>query len=98
MGERLTTDMSEEGLRPYFLWDEDLTIREVRQHLAGDDDAERVRLLAKILREARDDEVWQFSTVRQILDLWPRLAPRLGRRRAFWEFLFDAWKRQGLAA
>lgn len=98
MGPRLTGDMTEHDRCPYFLWDDGFTIGEVKRILAGDDDAERVRLLAKILREARDDEVWHFTTVRQVLDLWPRLAPRLGRRRSFWEFLLDAWRRQGLAA
>jgi hypothetical protein len=27
---------------------------------------------------------------------WNALAPHLGRRRAFWEYLLDAWRRQGL--
>ncbi len=54
--------------------------------------------MAKVLREARDDEVWHFLSLRDVLDHWDRLAPRLGRRRAFWEFLLDAWKRYRLVA
>jgi len=92
----LTTDMTDRNRRPYFLWDESITIGELKETLADGDEAEKIRLLAKILREARDDEVWYFTNVQQVLDLWSQLAPRLGRRRAFWDFLFDAWRRHGL--
>jgi len=88
--------MTDEDRRPYFLWDEDLSIAEVRRIMDGADDARRPRLMAKILREARDDEVWAFLTVRQVVESWPQIAPILGRRRAFWEFLLHAWKRRNL--
>jgi hypothetical protein len=94
----LTTDLGREDARPYFLWDEDLSVTEVRDRLANGPEPERVRLMAKILREARDDEVWLFVTARDVLDHWEAIAPHLGRRRGFWEFLFDAWKRQKLVA
>ncbi|MGV8041988.1 MAG: hypothetical protein AB2L07_18650 [Thermoanaerobaculaceae bacterium] len=58
----LTTDLQRADERPYFLWDEELTVRELREALHGQDESERVRLLAKLLREARDDEVWQLIT------------------------------------
>ena len=90
----LTTDLSREDCRPYFLWDEELTIAAFRQRLSHGPEPERLRLMAKLLREARDDEVWRFVTVRTVLAHFHVLAPHLGRRRAFWEFLFDAWKRQ----
>ncbi len=94
----LTIDLDREELRPYFLWDEDLSIAELRTRLAEGSESERLRLMAKILREARDDEVWRFVTLRQVMDRWEVLAPHLGRRRAFWEFLLDAWKRLDLVA
>jgi len=52
----LTADMSREDCRPYFLWDEDLSIAELRQRLASAAEPERQRLIAKLLREARDDD------------------------------------------
>lgn len=94
----LTTDLDREDLRPYFLWDEDLSIAELRARLADGPEPERVRLMAKLLREARDDEVWRFVTLSQVNERWTVLAPHLGRRRAFWEFLLDAWKRLDLVA
>lgn len=92
----LTTDFSQSHLRPYFLWDEDLSVDEVRSRLQTDDERERLRLLAKILREARDIDVWTFVTPEEVADALPRLLHRLGRRRAFWEFLIQGWRADGI--
>jgi hypothetical protein len=50
----LTTDLSREAERPYFLWDENRTVGEFRRALATADAAERRRLVGKLMREARD--------------------------------------------
>ena len=47
----LTADMAKRELRPYFLWDEDVSIHELHQILAGPDGLRRDQLLAKMLRE-----------------------------------------------
>ena len=44
---RMTADFSREDLRPYFLWDEDLSIAEVKVRLRGEDEEERNRLLTR---------------------------------------------------
>lgn len=92
----LTTDLGRADERPYFLWDEELTVRELREALRGQDESERLRLLAKLLREARDDEVWQLVTPAEVAAALPCVAHRLGRRRAFWEFLIAGWRADGL--
>lgn len=92
----LSTDLDDPEAVPYFLWDEPMTVNELRRRLESASRAESTRLLAKVLREARDTEVWRFTTPAEVLDRWDELAPRLGRRRAFWEFLLDAWRRDGL--
>jgi hypothetical protein len=56
----LTTDLDRGDARPYFLWDEDVTVDELRARLRGADGDERLRLLGKMLREARDIDVWRF--------------------------------------
>ncbi|HLA77779.1 MAG TPA: hypothetical protein VJU18_09390 [Vicinamibacteria bacterium] len=58
----LTVDLRQEDLRPCFSWDEDLSIAELRQRLQGPDEHDRLRLLGKMLREARDIDVWAFVT------------------------------------
>jgi hypothetical protein len=94
----LTTDLDRQDLRPYFLWDEDISIAELREVLERGPEAERLRLLGKMLREARDSDVWRFVTPQDVALALPRLDRRLGRRRAFWQFLIDGWRSDGLLA
>lgn len=96
MSVKLTTDLQNPEAKPWFLWDDPMTVAEVRRVLDEGSDAARLRLLARILREARDTEVWAFTTPREVIREWDRLAPMLGRRRAFWAWLLDAWRAQGL--
>ena len=92
----LSTDLGDPQARPYFLWDEDTTIGEWRAKLAIADDEEKARLLGKMMREARDTDVWFFTTVKEVRRLFPRIERYLGRRRAFWIYLLDAWQAHGL--
>jgi hypothetical protein len=92
----LTVDLARRDARPYFLWNEDLTIEELEERLAGDDEDERLRLLAVLLREARDIDVWHFVTPEDVAEVLPRITHRLGRRRGFWEFLIEGWRDDGI--
>jgi hypothetical protein len=92
----LTTDMARRDLRPYFLWDEDVSIDELHQILAGPDNPRRDQLLAKMLREARDLDVWIFVRPVEVARVLDRLRRRLGRRHAFWVFLIEGWRTHGL--
>lgn len=92
----LSTDLSDPESVPYFLWDEPMTVAELRSRLESGSLPERTRLLAKILREGKDTEAWAFTTPREVQRQWDELAPRLGRRRAFWQFLLTEWEHHGL--
>jgi hypothetical protein len=92
----LTNDLSDGSGVPYFLWDEPLTLDELRRRLAGDDAEERVRLGAKVMREARFDEAVALFPVAEIVANYPRLRRNLGRRLAFWDFLIAEWRSLGL--
>jgi hypothetical protein len=94
----MTTDMTCGDRRPYFLWDEDITIDELHAILREGPEDERHRLLGKLLREARDIDVWHFVTPQEVADALPVLARRLGRRRPFWEFLIGGWREDGILA
>jgi len=91
----LTSDLANGELRPYFLWDEDLSVHELRAALAVPGHR-RDQLLGKLLREARDSDVWLFVTPEEVARALPQLARRLGRRRPFWEFLIAGWRADGL--
>jgi hypothetical protein len=83
--------------RPYFLWSEPTTVGQFRQALAQAPDDEKAMLLGRLLREARDPDVWDFTSVAEVRRLFPQLERYLGRRRAFWVYLLNAWKEHGLA-
>lgn len=92
----LSTDLKDPEAVPYFLWDEPMTVRDLRARLQTASRPERTRLLAKVLREARDSEVWQFTTPQEVVLQWHDLSRQLATRRPFWEFLLSEWRRQGL--
>src|SRR5262245_43679233 len=92
----LSTDLNAPEAIPYFLWDEPLTVAEFRLRLRTASLADQNRLLAKLLREARDTDVWLFISPGEVWRRWSSRAPRLCRRRAFWEFLFSHWQKEGL--
>jgi hypothetical protein len=92
----LSTALEDPSAVPYFLWDEPMSVDELRRRLRSGSPEERVRLLAKVLREARDSDVWKFTTPREVLRLWPEISIRLGRRRSFWDFLLRRWQKAGL--
>ena len=94
----LGSDISDPEVIPYFTWDAPQTVRDIHSRLRSAPEAERDRLLGKILREARDTDVWSFTTPAFVLQRWSKLAPHLGRRRAFWEWLLRRWREEGLLA
>lgn len=96
MSAPLSTDLDDPESYPYFLWDDPMSVRDLRLRLASASEPERVRLLSTILREARATEVWKFTTLDEVLALWPAIRLQLGRRRDFWEWLFAEWRREGL--
>ena len=73
-----------------FAWDRPETAATLRAKLAVPCSTEWLRTAAWLMREARVDQVWQFLTLRQVADHFPRLSPMLGRRRPVWEHLLRA--------
>lgn len=94
----LSQDLDDPQAIPYFLWDQPMTVAQLRERLARASAPERERLLARILREARDTDVWKFTSPREVDALWPRLAEKVGRKRSFWEFLLGQWREKGFLA
>lgn len=88
---------SDDNERPYFLWSEQTTLGQFRAGLASASELEKARLLGTLLREARDTDVWEFTTLREVRALFPQLERYLGRRRAFWRYLLAAWATHGIA-
>jgi hypothetical protein len=96
MKKPLSTNLDSDTEMPFFLWDDPMTVIELKTRLKTTSLSERNRLLGKILREARDTDVWKFTTPGEVWKNWNDLKQHLGRRRAFWEFLLKQWKKEGL--
>jgi len=92
------TDLGDPAAIPYFTWDHPMTVAEIRALLSQASEPERDRLLGKIMREAKDTDVWKFTTPEEVAQRWPRVERHLGRSRAFWLLLLTQWKEQGLLA
>jgi hypothetical protein len=81
--------------RPYFLWDVDMTVDELKRQLAEADLPVRAYLIGKVMRQAKPDDALQFISAQQMADLWPHLEKYLGNKRDFWSWLLEEWKRRG---
>ena len=84
--------------RPDFLWDERTTRSDLKQLLSGGDEEARLYYAAKILREARFEEVWEYLSPTFLADNWDKLHSRLGGKQRFWGFFYSTWRADGLIA
>jgi hypothetical protein len=75
--------------RPYFLWDCDVTLDELREHLSAPDDDRRIYWLSKVMRQAKPDDAVTLASLTEIRRLWPRVEPSLGQTKAFWSWYLD---------
>ncbi|MFQ5627186.1 MAG: hypothetical protein ACE5I1_00380 [bacterium] len=89
-------DISRDDIVPYFMWDYQYTVGQVKETLAHGSEAERLWMMAKIMRDARYCDVWKFITLREFLDYRERLMQRLGWKRGFWQFLYSRWIQYGM--
>lgn len=84
--------LCDEQGRPYFLWDNNVTLAELREHLAAHDDDRRAYWLAKLMRQAKPDDAITIAGLDEMRRLWLRIEHALGRTRAFWAWYLD-WVR-----
>ena len=77
--------------RPYFLWDCDLTLTEFEERLRDPDPTVQAYFVAKLMRQAKPDDVFRFVTLVTVRTLWPTLVRYLGHTRPFWSWLLKAW-------
>jgi hypothetical protein len=86
--------MTDRRGRPYFLWDSEMTLDQFRAALRHEDPEVGAYFLGKLMRQARPDDVFLFASVAEIRSLWPGVRRYLGRSKAFWTWLLQAWEDQ----
>lgn len=84
--------------RPYFLWDLDIDIGRFRELLASADAQVRAHFIAKMMRQAKPDDVFEFVKLADIVRDWDLIMPQLGKRREFWSWLLGLWRARVHAA
>lgn len=89
-------DVSRDDAIPYFMWDYGYSVGQIRSMLAESNEAQRIWLMAKIMRDARYSDVWKFISLQDFLKYRDRLMSKLGREKSFWEFLYSRWIKQGI--
>lgn len=81
---------------PYFLWDCKVTLENFKAGLRNREEPEcRAYLAAKLLRQAKPDDVFIYLTPQEIADLWPSMVRYLGKERDFWDWLLNLWQENG---
>ena len=94
---RISLDVNSPESAPYFTWDAPVSNAEIRQALRHGTLDERLHWMARVLREARYEDIWAYLSLRSdVLPNWEGLRLRLGRRRSMFEFLIERWRRAGL--
>ena len=76
--------------RPYFLWDYNLDVKQVKEILRGEDEAQKRWLVARILESAKFDDVFKYLTLGEIKQLFPNLKLKKPVKKA-WERALHAW-------
>lgn len=94
----LSADLEDPEARPYVRWGIDVSVAELRCQLDPAEPGTRARWIARVMREARYEDVWRFESLQDVLDGCDRVQLHLGRRRDFWRFLFEGWRADGLIA
>ena len=78
-------------LKPYFLWDYDLTEKQVRKILAGKNETEKIWMMSRILESARYDDIWHYVSLTQVKEMFSKLRLKPPIRRA-WERALYVWQ------
>ena len=94
---QITMDLERPDAVPYFNWDAPVTNAAVRHAIASGTEDDKVFWIAKIMREARYEDVWKFVSLRRdVVPRWSTIEPHLGRAQSKWRFLIEGWKARGL--
>lgn len=83
--------------RPYFLWDVDMTLDVFRARLVDPDPEVRAHFLAKLMRQARPDDVLALVGTRALHEAWASVRSQLGDKHDFWAWWLEASARHDAA-
>ncbi|OGK08533.1 hypothetical protein A2767_05550 [Candidatus Roizmanbacteria bacterium RIFCSPHIGHO2_01_FULL_35_10] len=77
-------------MKPYFIWDYDLTEKDVKKILKDGNEFSRIWLISRILESAKYEDVWKYVKLDEVLQIFPRLKLKKPIKNA-WLNAFKAW-------
>ena len=76
--------------RPYFLWDYDLTEKDVHRILATGTETDKIWLMSRIVSSAHFNDVWKFVSLPDLISWFPKLKMRKEVTNA-WKYALNVW-------
>lgn len=77
--------------RPYFIWDYDLTDKQIGGILNGNNETEKIWILGRILESAKLEDVWKYTSYQQVREMFPKLKLKRPAQKA-WEHALQVWE------
>lgn len=76
--------------RPYFLWDYDLSEKEVKKIIKKGNSFSRNFLVARLLESAKYEDIWKYISLNDLVKIFPEL--KLKKEIKYvWQNAFAAW-------
>jgi len=75
---------------PYFLWDYDLSEKDVVKILHSKNDEEKSWITTRILESAKYEDIWRFLTLKQVKEIYPSLKLKKPVKDA-WDYALSVW-------
>lgn len=76
---------------PYFLWDYDLTEKDVAQILHSKNEEEKSWIVTRILESAKYEDIWRFLDLKEIKNIYPYLKLKKPIKDA-WDYALSVWE------
>ena len=76
--------------RPYFIWDYDLNKQQIQAILHGENETERLWLMARIMLHAKFEDIWQYFSADDIAKAFPKLRLPQKAKQA-WQYALNIW-------
>ncbi len=80
---------------PWFTWDAPVAAETLKERLHHPEPAVRAQWQGLVMREARIPEVFDWLSIGEIVRDFEHIERHLGRRREFWRWLLEGWRRDG---
>ena len=86
--------MLEQKVRPYFIWNADVSDEEVRAVLAGaKGELEKAQMIAHIMQNARFEDIWRYLKLVDIVSNWSLVQRMLwpAESKELWTWALQIW-------